>query len=305
MDNNLESWIHGLEFGKAQANKNSTYIPITSSKNLGFDFLTLDKALKDKLVEVTELDEGGSVPELKVINRSEKYLLIFDGEHLIGAKQNRIVNKTIIVKPESEIVIPVSCTEQGRWRFESRGFSRSKYSAPSSMRKTLKQKLYSQHELWDDIAHRMRAYAVHSETSSLEDVYEEIDSSFEDYKEKISKVPSQVGFIAFINGEFAGLDIVGDPELFSEMHESLINSYLMDSMYRRKAKEKRFDPRELAKGILEEVTKSSSKKGKKIGVEKREELKGKNTVGEFVRFNRKPVHLALFPDAKTEDVRIV
>jgi ARG and Rhodanese-Phosphatase-superfamily-associated Protein domain len=133
----------------------------------------------------------------------------------------------------------------------------------------------------------------------------EIDSNFEDYKEKISKVPSQVGFIAFVNGDFAGLDIVGDPELFSAIHESLINSYLMDAMYNPKAKKKKVEPKKLAMGILDEATKASTKKGKKIGAEKREELKGKNTVGEFVRFNGKPVHLALFPDAKTEDVRIV
>jgi hypothetical protein len=298
MENSLESWVHDLELGKEQGHKNLTYIPITSSQDHGFDFLTLDESLKHKLVDVTELEEGASVPELKVINRSEKYLLIFDGEHLIGAKQNRIVNKTIIVKPKSEIVIPVSCTEQGRWRYESRVFSRSKYGAPSSIRKKLKQKLYSQHEVWDDIAHKISSFAVHSATSSLEDVYGEIDSSFEDYREKISKVPSQVGFIAFINDEFAGLDIVGDPELFSAMHESLINSYLMDAMYSRKERKKKVDPKKQATGILDEVIKASTKEGTKIGVEKREELKGKKTVGEFVRFDGKPVHLAVFPTSE-------
>ena len=169
----------------------------------------------------------------------------------------------------------------------------------------MKQKLYSQHEVWDDITLKMSSFAVHSETASLQDVYEKIDSSFEDYKDKISKVPSQVGFIAFINDDFAGLDVVGDPELFSAIHESLINSYLMDATYSPKERKKKVDPKKQAMGILEEVTKSSSKKGKKIGVENREELKGENTVGEFVRFDGKPVHLAIFPDTKTDDVRIV
>ena len=36
-----------------------------------FDYLTLDEALSKNLIEVVEIDEGGSVPELKVINKSE------------------------------------------------------------------------------------------------------------------------------------------------------------------------------------------------------------------------------------------
>jgi ARG and Rhodanese-Phosphatase-superfamily-associated Protein domain len=35
-------------------------------------------------------------------------VLILDGEELVGAKQNRIVNVTILVVTQSEIVIPVS-----------------------------------------------------------------------------------------------------------------------------------------------------------------------------------------------------
>ena len=49
-----------------------------------------------------------------------------------------------------------------------------------TIRKTLEQKLYSQHEVWDDITLKMSSFAVHSETASLQDVYEKMDSSFED-----------------------------------------------------------------------------------------------------------------------------
>jgi hypothetical protein len=36
-------------------------------------------------------------------------VLILDGEELVGTKQNRIVNTTILVAAGCEIVIPVSC----------------------------------------------------------------------------------------------------------------------------------------------------------------------------------------------------
>ena len=74
--------------------------------------MTLQEALDQQVLEITELDESGSVPELKVTNTAAQYVLLLDGEELMGAKQNRVLNTTILIKPNSETVIPVSCTEQ-------------------------------------------------------------------------------------------------------------------------------------------------------------------------------------------------
>jgi hypothetical protein len=49
--------------------------------------------------------------------------LIVEGEELLGAKQNRIVNATFLVAGKTEIVIPVSCVEQRRWRYDSESFA--------------------------------------------------------------------------------------------------------------------------------------------------------------------------------------
>jgi hypothetical protein len=40
---------------------------------------------------------------------------LLDGEELIGAKQNRALNLTILAPAKQVIVIPVSCVEAGRW----------------------------------------------------------------------------------------------------------------------------------------------------------------------------------------------
>jgi hypothetical protein len=77
--------------------------------------LLLDEALAKNLARVTEVSESGSVPELAFENGSPEKILLVDGDELIGARQNRAVNITILVGAGKKLVIPVSCVEQGRW----------------------------------------------------------------------------------------------------------------------------------------------------------------------------------------------
>ena len=67
--------------------------------------------------------QAGSVPFLKVANRADRPLLPLDGEELLGAKQNRILNTTVRVAAHTEVTIPVSCVEQGRWGYRGRQLS--------------------------------------------------------------------------------------------------------------------------------------------------------------------------------------
>ena len=47
-----------------------------------------------ELAEITEVSEGGSVPQLTVLNNADTDALILDGTELEGAKQDRMVNIT-------------------------------------------------------------------------------------------------------------------------------------------------------------------------------------------------------------------
>ena len=49
-------------------------------------------------------------------------MLLLDGEELVGAKQNRVLNLTILAPARQAITIPVSCVEAGRWHAESDAF---------------------------------------------------------------------------------------------------------------------------------------------------------------------------------------
>ncbi len=63
------------------------------------------------------VDEVGSgiVSRLLLHNLGDRPVLLVDGEQLVGAKQNRILNTTILVPARTKLEIPVACVEQGRW----------------------------------------------------------------------------------------------------------------------------------------------------------------------------------------------
>src|SRR5262249_41308384 len=92
-----------------------------SESQLGY--YTLDEAMAAGTLEVTEISEGGSVPTLSVTNKSDRIAFLMAGEQLVGAKQNRILNVSMMVPPSTTLKIPVSCVERGRWQRRSAKFA--------------------------------------------------------------------------------------------------------------------------------------------------------------------------------------
>ena len=115
--------VGGARIGEPACYKNLAVFPLFGSRLRQADYLTLDEALEQKCSEVTEVSEGGSVPELKFVNSGARPVFLLDGEQLIGAKQNRVLNLSILVAGGKTIIIPVSCVEAGRWRHSTRDFS--------------------------------------------------------------------------------------------------------------------------------------------------------------------------------------
>lgn len=98
-------------------------------------YLPAEEAMETGLVRVEEVSLGGSVPELTVENKGEQPVLFLEGEALEGAKQNRILNTSVLVGPKTQLIVPVSCVEQGRWRRRSASFSHRKMHASGTMRR--------------------------------------------------------------------------------------------------------------------------------------------------------------------------
>ncbi len=98
-------------------------VPILGESQSEPPYQTLGAKTLDR-IRISELGEGGVVPVLKVENLLDERVFLMDGQGLVGAKQNRILNTDVVVPSGKAIHIPVSCVEQD-YRFESERLSGS------------------------------------------------------------------------------------------------------------------------------------------------------------------------------------
>ena len=248
----IKDYLNQIQIGSEQSYKNLTVFPVLSDYVIPFDYLTLDEALSKDLIEVVEIDEGGSVPELRLINKSEKMVLILDGEELVGAKQNRIVNTTILIPAKETVVIPVSCVEQGRWSYDTKKFhSEERIMAPTMRAMKAQQVNYSvrlsgefrsdQGAIWDEISEKASRRAAESGSMAMAEIYRKERPVINDYLENFAIVDSQIGAIFLINGKVVGMDCFGKTQTFEKTFKKIVESYALDAIdwYDEKAESKR------------------------------------------------------------------
>src|SRR5262245_11711942 len=122
-----------IQLGEAVEHRGIVIAPLLPRNDPQAQYLTLEEALPLGF-RITEVDAAGSVPELLAGNPLDESVLLYDGEEVIGAKQNRILNVTVLCATTSETLIPVSCVEEGRWRARSSSFDAAPHAAYPDLR---------------------------------------------------------------------------------------------------------------------------------------------------------------------------
>jgi hypothetical protein len=241
MKTEIKTCLDTLRFGESQFYRHISVIPLHGAANGAPPYIALADAMNAKTITVTEISEGGSVPELLVNNESAVPVLIIDGEELLGANQNRILNTTILLKEKSRTKVPVSCTEAGRWATVSAQFMESdamlahkiRSSKSRSVQRSLSSvgKHYSdQNEVWEGISKLQAKAESDSPTAAMHDTFEAQQGQLDDCLRAFLRQEGQVGVIVIIAGRVAGLDLVSRPEVYARLHDKLIRSYVLDAL---------------------------------------------------------------------------
>jgi hypothetical protein len=201
----------------------------------------LEEGLADGTVEVTEVSAEGHVPELRVKNSGPSPVLILDGEELVGAKQNRIVNVTILVPPKAEITIPVSCIEAGRWAYSRPYFAAAgrilnqeirsaKAEAVTRSLKKRRVRSSDQGEVWEGVSLALSSLSAFSPTAALSDGYASRASAIDEYLAAFKPQRAQVGVIYRIAGILAGLDLFASEKDFARAFPKLLRGLALQAL---------------------------------------------------------------------------
>jgi hypothetical protein len=243
-----------------------------------------------------------------VINIAEKPVLLLDGEELAGAKQNRVLNTTILLHEKSQTRIPVSCTESGRWSYSSADFAPSDIVMEKEIRarksRSVSQSLASkaqyhsdQQEVWSGISALHSKAQSNSPTSAMADAFKVHTSRLNQAIECFPCQPSQRGLLVLVNGAVAGFDVLSRPEAYTKLHPKLLRSYLLHGLLQKPVSPppaSGLDALASAHCFLAELDTAAESKFQSIGYGWDFRLNGQLTVGSALVHEGSLIHGAFF-----------
>lgn len=312
MEKIVHDWLGKIEFGEVQRFRNMSAVPLFASNGNGLFYLTLREALDGGALVISEVSSGGSVPELKVVNKGDVGVLLLDGEELMGAKQNRVLNTTILVRAHSEMLVPVSCTEAGRWEYSSARFSESGHIMANKLRnvkhRSVSRNLESsrsyrsdQGEVWENIEKLADEARVSSPTRAMRDVHESMDKQIDEYLAHFPWQAGQRGTLVSINGRVAGLDLLSMDAAYGKLHPKLVKSYVIDAALAM-SKDENGTVLDRAKAFLADALACGEKSYKSAGEGQDLRFEGKGVVGSALVCEGTVLHAAFFRIGDSERI---
>lgn len=302
--NTIAQTLEVLQLAPAQKYLNLSVFPLLSPEPAPQSYLTLDEALEQKLASISELTQGGVVPELRFDNLSERPVLLLDGEELVGAKQNRVLNITILVGGFAKIVIPVSCVERGRWHHLSREFGSAKRhmyakaraakmaQVTRSMRSSGSRRS-DQSAVWAEIAAKSARMGSFSATEAMAAMYEQEQHRLDGFEQAFRALDQQVGAVFAINDQILGAELFDSDEAFAKLLNKLVGSYAMDAIEEPNEKGEALSEQAVT-DFLSRIQSSATESFPAVGEGQDLRLHGRGVSGGALLVNGRLVHLSAF-----------
>lgn len=306
MENHLKSYLSTVRIGKAQSYHNLVLFPLQAPQNGVLSYVSIAEAVAAGTFTITEISASGSVPELFVVNKGDAAVLLVDGEELVGAKQNRVLNTSVLVPGQSETKIPVSCTEAGRWSYNSPHFSpspdimahKSRARKSRSVSASLNEGATfhsDQSEVWNEVSKLQVKSCMASPTSAMSDVFKAYEDKLKECVTRFPCQPGQQGLLVLHNRQIAGLDLISRPEVYARLHEKFVRSYALEGLMEKVVEPE--DPqrsREKAQNFLGDIARAGESKFQSAGYGWDFRLRAAGLAGNALVADEHIIHAAAF-----------
>ncbi len=236
----VRAFLGSVSVGEPLSFEQLALYPLRRMEAAPFSCITLDEAMSKGSFHVKEVD-GGTVSLLLVANDTTERVFLMDGEELAGAKQNRILNLSLLVERSSQLKVPVSCVEQGRWAFEGSRTMRSAHLSHPDLRREKARQVHEnlrerrsfdsdQGAVWANVQGKLGQAHASSPTGALDAAFEQHRPNLEKYSSALPCPEGAVGVAAVIAGKFACADIFATPALLSSLWQKLVQSFALDAV---------------------------------------------------------------------------
>ncbi len=233
--------VPAIRIGDPVRHESLTVFPLYSEPRGHVDYLLSDEAIQAGVVIVQEVSEGGSVPDLLVENSGGIRVLFLEGEELVGAKQNRILNTSVLLPAHSKIKIPVSCVERGRWSYKSEHFGSEGRHSPSKLRHALKASVSEslsrgdghrsdQGRVWDEVDQQQTRLGVSSETDAMADSFQSRKPQIDEYSERFQYPDGASGLAVAIGDQIVAVDLFDNAATCRKVWKRLLSGFILDAV---------------------------------------------------------------------------
>lgn len=328
LNTTLSAFLAQLNFGSSTTFENLTIVPLLDCQNGEPKYLTMDEGLSTSLFQIEELEEGAQVNDIRFRNISEKFALLFEGEELLGAKQNRILNISVLIKPKTEQKLPVSCVEAGRWHHNYRDRLQQRFRSANRMHyargrafenRAVSMSLESRAEIrsdqsgvWDDIAEKSCRMGAHSSSSASDVMFVSSQDKIATFLDAFRPQPNQIGSVFLIDGQVSGMEIFDSENTLKNLMPKLVQSYALDAIDAALTRKIDRNAAGLSKDQLEKTAKEftsrlqTSEINRFDGVAEGENyrFKGKQLTGGALVHDDQVLHLCAFDFAEEDELSL-
>jgi ARG and Rhodanese-Phosphatase-superfamily-associated Protein domain len=259
---------------------------------------------------VGELEGGASVNDLLIENPTGDAVLLFEGEEVLGAQQNRVFDVSVLVAAGAKLRVPVSCVEAGRWQGSRHreAFRPARQTAYPRLRRAKARQVREQvavggetradqSAVWSAIHERAHDAGTVSPTGAMNDIYEQRRSRLDEITERTRLREGQSGALVAIDGRFVVLDLVSRADAFAALHGPLVQGYGLDALEAETTDEVEPPAQETARGftlLVADCEPAHRKPGVGVGEELRFAANG--IAGTALVHDGELIHLTAFPE---------
>jgi hypothetical protein len=298
-----ETVTHPFQLGDSAQSSGVVLVPLFPHRDPACTYLMLDEALPQGFT-ISETSLAGSVPELAVRNPLEHNVLLYDGEELVGAKQNRILNLTVLVGARTMVEIPVSCVEEGRWSTRSAVFDAAGHISQSHLRRRKAEMLaarplargVAQSEVWNEVRSKAARMGVESRTHANSDTFEAYGSRLTELEHAFPIEPGQCGALLAL-GDSLCLDWVSRPDAFVRLWPKLRRGYLLDAL---EALDDPPTPHKAIDAFVARVTDAPTTRQPSAGLGDDLRLRGAGVIGSGLELGGELLQLSAFTNDASE-----